>query len=92
MEEVIVIRCQSCGMPLGPGFFGTLMDNSETDEYCKFCFQKGEFTQPDLTVDEMINLSIDTMLNDLKMPPQQAEQLARSVIPSLKRWQNQSKS
>lgn len=83
-------RCQSCGMPLGAGFYGTQADGSETPEYCKFCFQGGSFTNPDQTVEEMIQSSIENMTNDLGMPLDTAKELARSFIPTLSRWKKQS--
>lgn len=82
-------RCQSCGMPLGDGFYGTELDGvTTTEEYCKFCYTQGVFTRPDLSMDEMIALSIHNMSEELKMPPDQAATLARSVIPTLRRWTN----
>ncbi len=48
-------NCQSCGMPLksDPNHGGTNADGSKSDKYCSYCFQKGEFTKPDMTVEEM---------------------------------------
>ena len=83
------IRCQSCGMPLSADFgnLGTNADGTKTDEYCSFCFQNGEFTAPDQTLEEMINSSIENMTADLNMPPGKAAELANSFIPTLRRWQ-----
>ena len=83
------IRCQSCGMPLSEEFgnLGTNADESNTWEYCSICFQNGEFTNPNQTLEEMINSSIDNMTNDVGIPLEQATQLANSFIPTLKRWQ-----
>jgi hypothetical protein len=82
-------RCQSCGMPLSADFgnLGTNTDNSKTGEYCSFCFQNGEFTNPAQTLEEMINSSIENMTADLNMPREQAINLANSFIPTLRRWQ-----
>ena len=80
------IRCQSCGMPLGDGFYGTDSDGSVTKEYCKFCFQDGAFTMPGLTADDMIKRSVDFMTKNLGIPAQKAEEMSRAVIPGLKRW------
>ena len=33
-------RCQSCGMPLDIGFYGTNSDGTGNMEYCKLCFVK----------------------------------------------------
>ncbi len=83
------IRCQSCGMPLSADFgnLGTNADGTKTDEYCSFCFQNGEFTAPNQTLEEMINSSIENMTADLNMPPEKAAELANSFIPKLRRWQ-----
>ena len=83
------IRCQSCGMPLSKDFgnLGTNDDNSNTEEFCIFCFKSGEFTNPNQTLEEMIQSSIENMTTDLQMPREQATNLANSFIPTLKRWQ-----
>ena len=81
------IRCQSCGMPLGPGFFGTDANGAEISEYCMYCYKNGVFTNPDLTLEEMIDVSVKHMKNELNMPEEEARENARSVIPNLKRWQ-----
>lgn len=73
-------------MPLGPGYYGTEQDGSETTEYCRFCFQNGAFTQPDQTVEEMIASSVENMTGELKMPTDTAQELAESFIPTLGRW------
>lgn len=80
------LRCQSCGMPLADGFFGTFKGGAETQEFCKFCYQEGEFLQPELTVEDMIQMSIDNMTQDLSMPEEKAQKLAQTFIPNLKRW------
>jgi radical SAM superfamily enzyme len=81
-------RCQSCGMPLGEGFYGTNADGSKNEEYCKMCFENGAFTEPDLKLQEMIKKSVRHMMNHLKMEEEQAEVMANAMIPPLKRWRN----
>ena len=83
------IRCQSCGMPLSEEFgnLGIAADGTNIWEYCSFCFQNGDFTNPAQTLDEMIQSSIENMTTDLGMPPEKATELANSFIPTLKRWQ-----
>ncbi|MEK6872359.1 MAG: zinc ribbon domain-containing protein [Nanoarchaeota archaeon] len=89
------LRCQSCGMPLGfplpEHFFGTNSNGSVTKEYCQFCFKQGNFTNPTLTVDEMIASSIQHMTSQLEFPKEKATKLAHEIIPQLKRWKNYSK-
>ena len=36
--------CNSCGRPIVKADYGTNADGSLNDEYCKDCFQNGEFT------------------------------------------------
>lgn len=79
-------RCQSCGMPLGVGFFGTNLDGSINQEYCKYCFEKGNFREPKLTLEEMMGRSAAFMIDELNMGRNEAEILARKLIPTLKRW------
>ncbi len=63
--------CQSCGMPLsGKEQCGTHADGSTHYEYCRYCYQKGEFLK-ECTMDEMI---------------EQCEDMMRGYIPMLKRW------
>jgi len=81
------IRCQSCGQPLArPIDHGTNADGSLNNEYCHYCYQNGQFTQPDMTVEKMMALSIENMTRDLMFPPEKAQALANSYIPNLKRW------
>jgi hypothetical protein len=82
-------RCQSCGMPISKDFgnLGTNADAAFVSEYCVFCFKNGDFTNPQQTMEEMIESSIENMTNDLQMPREQATGLANSFIPTLKRWQ-----
>jgi hypothetical protein len=83
------LRCQSCGMPLSAEFgnHGTHFDQTRSDEYCSFCFQNGEFTDPNQTLEQMIQSSVENMTADLNMPTEKAIELANSFIPKLRRWQ-----
>ncbi len=81
------LRCQSCGMPLAAAEdFGTNADGSAAAGFCKFCFAGGEFTNPNQTLAEMIQSSIENMTSDLNMPTERATELANSFIPTLRRW------
>lgn len=83
MEE---IRCQSCGMRMVDGFWGTEKDGRVSKKYCKFCYQEGAFVLPDLTIEDMVQLSIHNMVEELGKEHQEAEQIARAFIPKLERW------
>ncbi len=78
--------CQSCGMPLNKEENrGTNSDNSKSEEYCKFCFQEGKFTDPERTMEEQINSGIE-MSKKLWIPEEKAREIAYNTIPKLKRW------
>ncbi|MBA3724321.1 MAG: transcriptional regulator [Candidatus Levybacteria bacterium] len=81
-------RCQSCGMPLGETMYGTNEDATENHKYCKFCFLNGAFTNPNQTMEEMIESSIANMTRDLGLPEDHATELANNYIPRLKRWKS----
>lgn len=75
-------------MPIEAAFknLGTEADGSPASEYCMFCYQNGDFTSPEQTVDEMVQTSIDFMTANLGFEPEQAAQMSNDVIRGLKRW------
>ncbi|MFJ7668144.1 effector binding domain-containing protein [Lysinibacillus sp. NPDC097195] len=78
--------CQSCGMPLGnTEILGTEKDGQACQDYCLYCYELGEFKQPNITVNEMIDLCIPH-LKEEGMPEEQARQMLTSFLPRLKRW------
>ena len=46
--------CNSCGKPIVKEDYGTNEDGSLNPEFCKDCFQDGKYTEPDITLTEMI--------------------------------------
>ena len=79
--------CQSCGMPMEiPECFGTNTDKTKSDDYCCHCFQNGGFVEPNMTLEEMIDLAGSIMAEKVKMPETDAKDMCRSLIPTLKRW------
>ena len=77
--------CQCCGMPLQrEEDFGTNADGSKNYECCHFCFQNGEFTQPDMTQEEMIENVAKMMAVIKHVPREQAKEVAATFIPLLK--------
>ncbi len=79
-------RCQSCGMPLSRDEKGggTEGDGSRSTEYCSHCYQRGSFTQPHLTADQMVE-NVKNRLQQMKLPPNVVASLAKE-IPTLRRW------
>ncbi len=81
--------CQCCGMPLDtPGSRGTEADGSPSRDYCRYCYQGGEFTYPDAAMEDMI--AINLKFNEENGRPMgtraEAEKLLREWLPTLKRW------
>lgn len=66
--------------------FGSNRDGSRSTEYCVFCFQNGDLTQPDLTLEGMIAMSIENMTGEQGIPEVRAREIANAVIPKLQRW------
>lgn len=86
--EMRRIYCQSCGMPIrGPQDCGTDSAGTKTQEYCCNCFRRGYFTEPNLTMEEMILRVAKTMNETMGMNPYEAAKIAAEIIPRLKRWQ-----
>jgi hypothetical protein len=80
--------CQGCGMPMNkPEDFGTNADDSRNEEYCKFCYQDGKFTNPNMTMEQMIDKVAGIMAKMQGMPEDRAKEMAKGFIPKLKRWQ-----
>lgn len=73
-------------MPLGNGNAGTDAEGAPSEEFCKYCYSGGAFTEPDITMDQMITKSVHYMVASLKMSDETAEHLAKNIIPTLKRW------
>ncbi len=81
--------CQSCSMPLTkPEDFGTDPHGYRINDYCQHCFANGAFTEPNITIQEMIDRCIKIMAEKGIMPEQQAKALMNQTIPMLKRWQS----
>lgn len=88
MESSNYIICQSCGMPLqGDEDFGTNLDGSKNAEYCRFCYKEGKYTDEGITMEKKIEKNIE-IAKKMGMAEEQAKKIANSIIPKLKRWQN----
>lgn len=80
--------CQSCGMPLRSEHdLGTNADGSKNNEYCRFCFKEGTFTDPDITMQQKIDKLV-SMAVQMNIPEKSAREMASKLLPTLKRWQN----
>ena len=79
--------CQSCAMPIDKAeLFGTNKDGTRSNEYCTYCFQNGKFTEPELTMQKMIDKCVSLMVQKNIMAEADARELMAGTIPNLKRW------
>ena len=77
--------CQSCTMPIDNiADRGTEKDNSKSNEYCKYCYKKGVFTEPEMTFEKMKS-NITIQMKNMNLP---ADIIQKSLasLPYLKRW------
>ena len=80
--------CQSCAMPLEkPEQFGTGEGGVRSGKYCHYCYRDGKFTQPDITMQGMVDMCVTMMVQREVMPEAEARALMSRAIPKLKRWQ-----
>lgn len=73
-------------MPLDdPDDRGTEKDGSKSETYCKYCYRDGAFTDPDMTLQKMM----DTARSEMKKQhlPEDIIQRSMTMLPHLKRWQ-----
>jgi hypothetical protein len=77
--------CQSCGMPLSEELYGTEFSKVKNQEYCIYCYEKGEFKQPNLTMKDMIETCVPFMV-EKGMAENEARSLMKNILPNLKRW------
>ena len=82
--------CESCGAPLGelndmygPG---TEKDGTVSNDYCKQCYDNGAFTNPNITLEEMIDEVADIMVKNFGFSPEDAKEQCNAGLPNLKRW------
>ena len=78
--------CQVCGMPLeDDSLISREPDNNFNEEYCKWCYNDGEFTYKSL--DELLDFLSSHMSND-NFTPEQAREYFAKQLPELNYWKN----
>ena len=78
--------CQSCGMPMpNAEVLGTEQDGGKSTDYCVYCYEDGEFKQPDISLQEMIDLCTGYLVEE-GMDEPAARKLLTDQLPHLKRW------
>ncbi len=78
--------CQSCGVPIRKDSEkGTERMGGHTEDYCRRCYQLGDFTEPDMTAATMRE-KVRMKMVEMRFPRYLATQLADQVY-ALKRWE-----
>lgn len=88
--------CQSCGALLeNDSMLGTEKNGNKNQEYCNFCYEKGDFTHK-CTMEEMIQYRVQNQFVEefnkqsvLKYTVEEAVVNMRQFYPNLKRWRKQ---
>jgi hypothetical protein len=73
-------------MPLArdPKGGGTNADGSKNSEFCSNCYQNGSYTEPDLTMNQML-VKVKGKLKDMHFPGLMINMMTKD-IGKLKRW------
>ena len=78
--------CQSCAMPMNrPDDFGTDGTGHRVDDFCWYCYQSGAYTNPGITLEGMIDICADILVQR-GMAEVEARAMLSDVLPGLKRW------
>jgi hypothetical protein len=78
--------CQRCGMPLSKDKLGggTEADGRKSSHYCSHCYVSGQFTDPNLTADQMVE-KVRAKMKEMHIPGFLAKSFTKD-IPMLGRW------
>lgn len=70
--------------------FGREVDGSLSQKYCRFCYQNGRFTNPDLTMEGMVEMAAKGWAEmDPNVTYDQARDQMQQILPYLERWRSQ---
>ena len=79
--------CQSCAMPVPTDdLLGTNKDGSLNNDYCKYCYQNGEFID-NVTMEEYIDMC-SQFGEQAGMTNEEMKKYCTQVFPTLKRWKH----
>lgn len=77
--------CQSCGMPItNENQLGTNKDQTINQDYCKYCYQNGEFIDK-VSLEEYINMC-SQYGSQAGMTNEEMKKFCQILFPTLKRW------
>ena len=78
--------CQCCGTPFSVPHMdkGTDADGVENPDYCKWCYDNGEFASP--TMDDVIEKSAPYLVAATGVSLDEAVSFMGALLPTLARW------
>ncbi len=77
--------CQSCGIPLTTDICSTEANGRLSENYCRDCYVNGNFTNPNMTLGEMIAYWVPSFL-DKGYSEIEAREFMEPLFPELLRW------
>lgn len=78
--------CQSCGMPITSNEqLGLNKDGSINSDYCKYCYDNGEFIDK-VTMEEYIEMC-SKFGSQAGMTNEEMKSYCQKLFPTLKRWE-----
>ena len=87
MPSDTLSRCQSCGTSFEKlEDHGTEANGQPSADYCRLCYQNGQFTMPCMTLEDMLLQAAGIVSDATLLPPKKARDVAITYIPYLKRW------
>ena len=80
--------CQSCCLPLNEEeIVGTEINGEKNQDYCCYCYKGGHFTQPDATLDTILDISAKVWAEkDPNVTIEEAKVQLKKKMPTLRRW------
>lgn len=79
--------CQCCSMPIpDQQLHGTEADGSVSASFCKYCYDHGDFTAQDVSMDDFIERTAPMEAAALGIGREEAVSLMATLLPHLKRW------
>ncbi len=86
-ESITLQACQSCSRPFDTlADTGTQQDGSPSPDYCSCCLQAGQWTEPDIRMQELIDRCIDIWVKHHVAGRADANAHFARLFPTLKRW------
>nr|WP_317440486.1 zinc ribbon domain-containing protein [uncultured Collinsella sp.] len=83
--------CQSCGMMFtGPDQHGREADGTETEDFCRWCYDQGAYTY-ETTMEEMIEDCAPRMAKHMDWSVDECASLLGAILPTLRRWRESAR-